>query len=86
MAERLYRVFMHTQDDESVREVIVTADGKKQAEERALNHVKASNQGKGSRSKVASAKLTQILAVAPTSKKHCLVIHSIPAAIVSTVE
>lgn len=85
MADRLYRVYLHTDKDESIREVIVTADSKAQAESRALAHVKASNQGKGSRSKTTSAKLTKVLAVTPTSKKYCLVIHSIPAAVISNV-
>ena len=85
MADRLYRVYLHTDKDESMREVIVTADSKAQAESRALAHVKASNQGKGSRSKTTSEKLTKVLAVTPTSKKHCLVIHSIPAAVISNV-
>lgn len=87
MSDRLYRVYLHTDKDESIREVIVTADSKAQAESRALAHVKASNQGKGkgSRSKTTSAKLTKVLAVTPTSKKYCLVIHSIPAAVISNV-
>lgn len=85
MADRLYRVYLHTEKDESIRELIVTADSEKQAKDRALAHVKASNQGKGSRSKKTSEKLTKVLAVTPTSKKHCLVIHSIPAAVISNV-
>ncbi len=85
MADRLYRVYLHTNKDESIRELIVTADSETQAKDRALAHVKASNQGKGSRSKTTSKNLTSVLAVTPTSKKHCLVIHSIPAAVISNV-
>lgn len=85
MADRLYRVYLHTDKDESIRELIVTADSEAQAKDRALAHVKASNQGKGSRSKTTSKKLTNVLAVTPTSKKHCLVIHSIPTSVISNV-
>ena len=85
MADRLYGVYLHTNKDESIRELIVTADSETQAKDRALAHVKASNQGKGSRSKTTSKNLTSVLAVTPTSKKHCLVIHSIPAAVISNV-
>jgi len=82
MAERLFRVYVHTQNDESIRELVVTAEDADQAKERALKHVKASNPTKGTRSKAASRRVTKILAVTPTSKKHCLAIHSIPAAVV----
>jgi hypothetical protein len=37
----LFRVYLHTQGDESVHELIVTAEDRIQAEARALNHVKA---------------------------------------------
>lgn len=80
--ERLFRVYVHTRGDESVRELVVTASSEKQARERALDHVKAANQGKGDRSKVESERLTEILAVRPTSRPHCLMIHSIPRAVV----
>lgn len=80
--ERLFRVYVHTQDDESVREFIITASNEEQARERALDHVKAANQGKGDRSKALSERLTKILAVRPTSRPHCLMIHSIPLAVV----
>lgn len=80
--ERLFRVYIHTQGDESVRELVVTASDEKQARERALDHVKAANQGKGDRTKAQSEVLTEILVVRPTSRPHCLMIHSIPAAVV----
>ncbi len=80
--EKLFRVYLHTQGDESVREFVVTASSEKQAKERALDHVKAANQGKGARSKTTSESLTDILAVRPTSRPHCLMIHSIPLAVV----
>ena len=80
--ERLFRVYVHTQGDESVREFVVTALNEQQARERALDHVKAANQGKGSRSKTTAESLTDILAINPTSRPHCLMIHSIPLAVV----
>lgn len=80
--EKLFRVYVHTKGDESVRELIVTASSEKQTRERALDHVKAANQGKGGRTKTQSENLTDILAVRPTSRPHCLMIHSIPAAVV----
>lgn len=79
MESRLFRVYMRTQDHELVRELIVTAVNENQAVERALDHVKASNQGKGERSKEESENLTEILAVFPTSKPYCLRISEIPA-------
>lgn len=83
MVDRLYRVYLHTSNDESIRELIVTAKDETQAKDRALKHVKASNPTKGSRSKKTAEKLTSILAVTPTSRKYCLAIHSIPAAVVA---
>lgn len=83
MADQLYRVYLHTQGDESVREYIVTAANEQQAKDRALHHVKAANSGKGERSQATSQSLTEILAITPTSKPHCLMIHSIPATVIA---
>lgn len=83
MTERLFRVYLHTENDESIRELIVTANDEAQAKQRAIAHVKASNRTRGARSKKTSEKLTTILAVTPTSKKYCLAIHSIPASVIS---
>lgn len=80
--DRLFRVYVHTQDDESVRELIVTAKDEAQARDRALDHVKASNPTKGMRTKATSERLTKILAIKPTSKPYCLMIHSIPKTVV----
>ena len=77
---RLFRVYLHTEGDESVHELIVTAEDREQAEARALDHVKAGNLGKGKRTQKESKNLTTILAIKKTSKPHCLEIHSIPAA------
>lgn len=79
MDSRLFRVYMHTVDHELVRELIVTAVDEDQAAERAYEHVKAANQGKGERSKEESESLTDILAIFPTSKPHCLRINEVPA-------
>lgn len=80
--ERLFRVFMHTAGHELVRELIVTAENEDQAATRAYEHVKASNQGKGDRSKEESENMSDILAIVPTSKPHALRINEIPAAAV----
>ena len=80
--ERLYRVFMQTNGHELVRELIVTACDDKQAEERAYEHVKANNGGKGDRTKDESEELSEILAIVPTTKPHALRISEIPAAAV----
>lgn len=80
--ERLFRVFMHTEGHELVRELIVTAENEEQAAERAYDHVKAANLGKGERSKEESESLSDILAIVPTSKPHALRISEIPAAAV----
>lgn len=79
--ERLFRVFVHTEGDESIHEVIVTAENRNHAEERARSHVKASNPGKG-RNAAAAQKVTKILAVRATTKHHCLEIGVIPMAAV----
>ena len=78
MTERLFRVYLHTDGDESVREYIVTATNEDEARARALRHVKSANLSKGERSQEESRVLTEVLAVAPTSKRHCLMIHSVP--------
>ena len=82
MSERLFRVFMHTQGHELVRELIITAISEDQAAERAYEHVKAANQGKGDRSKEESENLSDILAIVPTSRPHALRISEIPEAAV----
>lgn len=81
MADRLFRVYIHTSGDESIHELVVTADSQAQAEARALDHVKAGNQGKGKRTKAQSKKLTKILNIKKTSRPLCLEIHSIPATV-----
>lgn len=80
--ERLYRVFMQTNGHELIRELIVTANNPEQAAERAYEHVKANNPGKGDRSKDESEDNSEILAIVPTTKPHALRINEIPAAAV----
>lgn len=83
--DRLFRVYMHTEGHELVRELIVTADSEDQAAERAYDHVKAGNLGKGDRTKLESENLTDILAIVPTSQPHALRISEIPAKAVSQI-
>lgn len=78
--EQLYRVYLHTRGDESIREYIVTACDEQDAADRAIQHVKSSNLHKPGRPQADSQALTLVLAVTPTSKPYCLMIHSFPAA------
>jgi hypothetical protein len=78
---RLYRVYLHTNGDHSVHELVVVADSEADAEIKALKHVKAGNKGKGERTKAQSEKLTTVLSVKTASKKYCLEVHSFPISV-----
>lgn len=83
--DRLFRVYMHTEGHELVRELVVTAENEEKAAERAYDHVKAGNLGKGDRSKEESENLTDILAIVPTSQPYALRISEVPARAVSQI-
>lgn len=83
---RLYRVWRHTKGDESMHEIVVLACSTKEAEVNALDHVKATNQGKGSRSKAASESLTTVLSVKPVRHKRCLEIAQVPVAAIAKIK
>ena len=77
---RLYRVWRHTTGDESMHEIIVLATSPADAQAKAIAHVKATNPGKGTRSKAASEKLTTVLSVKRVVHKNCLEISQVPVA------
>lgn len=86
LAPRLYRVWRRTAGDESMHEIIVIASSAEQAEERALEHVKATNApGKG-RSKTDSKKLTEILSVKAVNHRLCLEISTVPVAAIKRIK
>lgn len=83
---RLYRVWRHTEGDESMHEIVVLAASPEEAEANALSHVKATNQGKGSRSKKTSENLTQVLSVKRVGHKSCLEISQVPVAAIKAIK
>lgn len=74
----VYKVYLHTKDDPHVSEMVVAASSKKDAEFRALEHVKRSNPHKGDRTPEESKDLTRILFVKKAGTNGCLVIHRVP--------
>lgn len=74
----VYKVYLHTEDDPHVSEMVVAASSKKEAESRALEHVKRSNPHKGDRTPEESKDLTKVLFVKRAGTNGCLVIHRVP--------
>lgn len=74
----LYKVYLHTADDPHVSEVVIAASSKKEAETRALEHVKKSNPHKGDRTPEESKNLSKVLFVKKAGTNGCLVIHRVP--------
>jgi hypothetical protein len=83
---RLYRVWRHTEGDESIHEIVVLASSSDEAEEKALAHVKATNKGKGTRSKETSEDLTRVLSVKRVGHKSCLEISQVPVAAIKAIK
>lgn len=83
---RLYRVWRHTVGDESMHEIVVLASTSEEAKENALAHVKATNQGKGTRTKETSKKLTQVVSVKRVGHKTCLEISQVPVAAIKAIK
>lgn len=77
MAERLYKVYVQTLDHPHVLEMIVSADGKEVAAQKALQHVKEANPTKG-RSLEESQKNSVVIAVKAAGKSGCIVTNKIP--------
>lgn len=82
---RLYRVWRHTSGDESMHEIIVLASSKAEAETRAIEHVKATNPGSGTRTKATSEALTSILSVKAVRHLYCLEISTVPVAAIMAI-
>lgn len=74
----IYKVYVHTEKDPAVSEVVVAAVSEEAARARALDHVKKSNPHKGDRTPEESQVLTRILFVKKAGVSGCLVIHRIP--------
>lgn len=75
---KLYKVYLHTQDDPAVQELIVAARNREEAGNRALGHVKKSNPHKGSRTPSQAIKATRVFGVRETGTEACVAIHRIP--------
>lgn len=75
---KLYKVYLHTQDDPAVQELIVAAASLQDAKAKALGHVKKSNPHKGSRTHSQAVKVTRVLSARETGVEACVVIHRIP--------
>lgn len=83
---RLYRVWRHTEGDESMHEFVVIASSPEEAKANALDHVKATNQGKPGRSKEESEALTKVVSVKRVGHKKCLQISTVPVAAIKAIK
>lgn len=83
---RLYRVWRHTEGDESMHEIIVVASSPEEAKANALAHVKATNPGKAGRTQEESMGLTEILSVKRVGHKTCLEISKVPVAAIEAIK
>ncbi|HPR06246.1 MAG TPA: hypothetical protein PK620_03365 [Denitromonas sp.] len=77
-ASKLYKVYLHTQDDPAVQELVVSASNVQAAKQKALGHVKKSNPHKGARSHSDAVKVTKVLSARETGTNGCVAIHKIP--------
>lgn len=75
---KLYKIYLHTQADPAVQELIVAARCLQDAKDMALGHVKKSNPYKGSRTQTQAIKVTRVLGGRETGTDGCVVIHRIP--------
>lgn len=75
---KLYKVYLHTQNDPAVQELVVSANNLQAAKQKALGHVKKSNPHKGSRSHCDAVKVTKVLSARETGTNGCVAIHKIP--------
>lgn len=85
-APRLYRVWRHTEGDESMHEIIVVATSPEEAKENALGHVKATNPGKPGRTQEESKALTKVLSVKRVGHKTCLEFSKVPVAAIKAIK
>ncbi len=78
----LYRVYTHTEGDESVSERLVEAASVGEAESKAIGNVKDQNPGKPGKSQAESQAGTRVLAVKRCGKNGVLTINRFPLAVV----
>ena len=83
---RLYRVWRHTEGDESMHEIVVVASSPEEAKETALAHVGATNKGKRGRTQEESQELTRVLSVKRVGHKSCLEISQVPVAAIKAIK
>lgn len=81
---KLYKAYLHTQDDPAVQELIIAASNPEEATTKALGHVKKSNPHKGSRTHSQAVKVTRVLSVRETGLDGCVAIHRIPLDVFSS--
>lgn len=81
---KLYKAYLHTQDDPAVQELIIAASNFEEAKVKALGHVKKSNPHKGSRTHSQAVKVTRVLSVRETGMDGCVAIHRIPLDVFSS--
>lgn len=81
---KLYKAYLHTQDDPAVQELIIAASNLEEAKTRALRHVKKSNPHKGARTHSQAVKVTRVLSVRETGVDGCVAIHRIPLDVFSS--
>ena len=74
---KLYKVFVYTQGHPHVSEMIVAGTSEAEAEERALNHVRASNPHKGERTVEESQALSEVRSIQETGVSGCLVVNKL---------
>jgi len=86
MVEQLWRVYSHTDGDESVSERIVTAASSVEAEKKAILNIGAQNIGKGLTDQATSQKNTHILCCKKAGKDGVLTINRIPVAAIQAMK
>lgn len=77
---KLFKVYVHTVGHPHLSEMVVAANDRNDATERALNHVKRNNPTKGTRTPEESQDLSRVLAISETGVAGCLVINKITVA------
>lgn len=77
----LYRVYTHTEGDESVSERLVEAESVREASDKAIGNVKDQNLGKPGKTQAESQANTRVLAVKKCGKNGVLTINRFPLAV-----
>lgn len=82
---KLYRVYTHTQGDESITERLVSATGADDAQSKALTNVKAQNVGKGRTDQEDSQNNTTILSIKECGRNGVLCTNRFPLSSLSNI-